>query len=354
MKKLLALFAVCASISSCSSTRWMSLSVLEPAPVTLSPEVKRIAVINRSHPDKKGKVLDAVDKIFTLEGANLDKAGSEATIAAFVAELGVSARFDEVKESQAPVKGNNNPGGYAYMLSWPEVEQICKEAGADILFSLELFDTDSKIDYSAIPVKVNTPLGDAPAIHQEAKMTTRVKAGWRIYDPTLKLILDESAVSRHLVYRGQGINPLLAAKALIERKEAVRQVGNMAGIAYAYSVIPAWMRVSRQYFVKGNGSFKIARRKAESGNWDGAGQIWLDQTRDYKGKVAGRACYNMAIISEINGQLDEAVRWAQRSYEDYNTKLALRYVKILEARRIRKNILEYQESAELVSRPPAP
>jgi len=332
----------------------MSLSVQEPSPVTLSPNVKRIAVINRSYPDQKGsKVLDAVDKIFTLEGANLDKHGSEATIAALIAELSVSGRFDEVKESPISGNGNNNPGGYASMLGWPAVEKICKEAGADILFSLELFDTDSKIAYSATPVKVNTPLGDAPALQQEAKMTTRVKAGWRIYDPSLKLVLDESAVSRQLVYRGEGINPLLAAKALIERKEAVRQVGNMAGIAYAYSVIPAWMRVSRQYFVKGNSSFKIARRKAESGNWNGAGQIWLDQTRDYKGKVAGRACYNMAIISEVNGQLDEAIRWAQRSYEDYNTKLALRYVKILEGRKIRSNILEYQESGELASRQPA-
>ena len=38
----------------------------------------------------------------------------------------------------------------------------------------------------------------------------------------------------------------------------------------------------------------------------------------------------MAIINEINGDLESALKWAQKSYEDTNNKLALRYVRILE------------------------
>lgn len=350
MKNLLTLAVLCLGISSCSSTRWMSLSVQEPAPVTLSPNVKNIAVINRSVAEKK-KALDVIDKVFTLEGANLDKEGSEATSESLVNELAASKRFNEVNIIKYKGAGTNNPGGYPSPLDWKSVQDICQANHADVLFSLELFDTDSKIAYSALPVKINTPLGNIPAVHQEAAMTTSVKAGWRIYDPNNKMILDESAIARQLVFRGSGINPVLAAKALIERKEAVRQVGAKAGAAYAYSVIPVWLRVSREYYVRGNYNFKIARRKAESGNWDGAAQIWNNETKAAKRKVAGRACYNMAIISEINGNLDEAIKWAQQSYEDYNVKMALRYIRVLENRKVNNNILEQQQVPDVAGTP---
>jgi hypothetical protein len=63
-------------------------------------------------------------------------------------------------------------------------------------------------------------------------------------------------------------------------------------------------------------------------------------------KIAGRACYNMAIISEINGDLDKALGWAQKSYEDYNDKLAIRYVRILENRKYKIDVLKMQQEEQ--------
>ena len=60
-------------------------------------------------------------------------------------------------------------------------------------------------------------------------------------------------------------------------------------------------------------------------------------------KVAGRACYNMGIINEINGDVDAALGWAQKAYEDYNIKLALRYSRILENRIFECEILNQQQ-----------
>ncbi len=60
-------------------------------------------------------------------------------------------------------------------------------------------------------------------------------------------------------------------------------------------------------------------------------------------KIAGRAHYNMAIISEINGNLDDAVAWAQKAYSDYRNKQGLRYVRILENRKYNQEVLSYQE-----------
>jgi hypothetical protein len=51
----------------------------------------------------------------------------------------------------------------------------------------------------------------------------------------------------------------------------------------------------------------------------------------------------MAIINEINGDLDIALQWAQKAWEDYNIKLALRYARILENRMYKNDILKMQE-----------
>jgi hypothetical protein len=51
----------------------------------------------------------------------------------------------------------------------------------------------------------------------------------------------------------------------------------------------------------------------------------------------------MAIINEINGDLDAALKWARKSYEDYNDKLGIRYVRILENRKYKNDVLKMQE-----------
>jgi hypothetical protein len=174
-------------------------------------------------------------------------------------------------------------------------------------------------------------------------MTTHVKTGWRIYDPASKIILDEHAIARSLTFTGKGINPVVAAAGLIGRKDAVKQTANNVGHEYANGILPFWIRVRREYYVKGSNNFVIAKRRAQTGNWDSAAELWLKETNNRKSSVAGSACYNMAIINEINGELDEAIRWAQIAYEDHNNKLALQYVKILRNRKARFALLQRQE-----------
>jgi hypothetical protein len=87
----------------------------------------------------------------------------------------------------------------------------------------------------------------------------------------------------------------------------------------------------------------VARRKAQTGNWNDAAQLWQQETNNPDRKVAGRACYNMAIISEINGELDAAIAWAQKSYENYNNRLALYYVNILKNRKVSMDLVKEQE-----------
>ena len=343
MKKLYAITLASLTLYSCSSTNLVYISVQQPAPVTISPDIKNVGIVNRSIVTEKNKVLDMVDKVITMEGDSLDIQASQASMIGLADELIKNNRFSNVTAFNSIDLRSTVPGQFQAPLSWDIVEKICREKHIDALFSLELFDTDSKVSYAAVPIAMKTPLGNIPGIEHHASMLTTVKTGWRIYDPAGKLILDEYPISKDITLSGKGINPVTAAGAILNRKDAVKDVSRKAGQDYALRLIPYWIRVNRDYYVKGTDNFSIAKRKAQTGNWDGAAELWKKETTSSSSKIAGRACYNMSIICEINGQLDQAIEWAQKAYEDHNNKLALRYINILKNRKEKNNLLQYQQ-----------
>ncbi len=342
MKKYLVLPLIAAAISSCA-TQQLYLNVTQPAPVTIAPEIKTVGIIDRSTPTDQTKSLDNLDKFLSLEGADLDSIGTLEAIKGVTEELTANDRFNEVKLLSGLKFRTSSLGGMPAPLTWEQVEGICRENGTQALFALEMYDTDTRVNYSTEPTKVKTPLGAIPALLHKASMETLVKTGWRLYSPSDRAVLDEFIVAESIVFSGQGINPVAAVGGMINRKQAVKEVSRKAGHIYALRLIPYRLRVTRDYFVKGTDNFKIAKRRAQLGKWDEAAELWELETSNPKMKVAGRAHYNMAIISEINGDLDAAVSWAQKAYSDYRNKHGLRYIRILENRKYNQEVLDYQE-----------
>lgn len=334
---VLVLFLISCILSSCSSTNLLTLSVTEPAPVYLPSSIETIGVLNRSLPSEKNQTIDNIDKILSIEGKDLDKEGAEKSVLGVLDELKIMNIFTNVKIIDSSNISRAGLSVFPSPLSWDEVAHLSSNYDVDAIFELSFFDTDAQIDYKTFPVKVKTAIGvDVPVIEHRATIKTLIKTGWRIYDPLNKLIRDEFIIHKNTVSQGAGINPVKAAEAIIGRKESVLQISNQIGHNYALRILPYKTRVSRDYFVRGTDNFKIAKRRAQTGNWNGAAELWEKEVSSTNGKVAGRACYNMAIINEINGDINKAIEWASISYTDYKNKNALRYINILK-RRVEKN-----------------
>jgi len=342
MKKFLIIPLIALTAISCK-TQQLYLNIVQPAPVTLSKDIKVVGIIDRTTPTDQTKILDAIDKVVSLEGTDLDKVGTAESINGVKEELVNNDRFTEVKVLSDVEFKASNIGAFPAPLTWSQVDGICSEQGTDALFALEMYDTDTHINYSTEKVTIKTPLGSIPALEHIASMETLVKTGWRIYSPAERSVVDEYVIPESIVFTGRGINPVVAASALLNRKEAVREVSKRAGHIYAMRLLPYNLRVTREYYVKGTDNFKIAKRKAQLGKWDEAAVLWEKETNNPDMKIAGRAHYNMAIINEINGNLEEAIRWAQKAYEDYRVKLGLQYARILENRRYDREVLKVQE-----------
>jgi hypothetical protein len=84
---------------SCSSTNLVFISVLQPAPVTLPPGIKTVAVANRTEASNQvqAKVLNVAENILSFKGPNLDRDGAKESITGLTDELMKNNRFAEVK-----------------------------------------------------------------------------------------------------------------------------------------------------------------------------------------------------------------------------------------------------------------
>lgn len=327
----------------CQTTNIVTMSVIEPAPVELPPYMQKVGIVNRSLSSDKDKLLDKVDKVLSAEGMNLDKEGAEASVTGLKEELEKNNKLTQVVILEAEQVENPAFGTFPNPLSWDQVNMICNKNDLDGLFILEFYDTDANILYSTKQVNMPTPVGvTVPGLEHHASVHTVIKTGWRIYDSHEKHVVDEFLVTEQITTSGKGINPLEAAKALTGRKEAVKNSSYHIGRGYAMSILPYSARVKRDYYVKGTDNFKVAKRRAQTGNWGGAAELWLKETTNSKTKIAGRAAYNMAIINEINGELDAAIGWAKKAYENYGDKLGLKYVKILQNRKTKAQAVDRQ------------
>jgi hypothetical protein len=320
----------------------LTMSVTEPAPVYIPKHIKRVGLLNRSE-STSNKTLDKIDKILSAEGQNLDKEGAEQVVQGIKDEFEKNQSFEEVLIVESDKIVNPGLGIFPNTISWDTINTLCDENDVDALVELSFYDTDAVIKYNVETVQKVNALGlKIPIIEHIASVNTAIQTGFRIYDNSSRELLDEIIFRDGSLSIGRGINPVKAAEAITGRKEGILQISNAIGHSYALRTYPFRIRVTREYYVKGTNNFEIAKRRAQTGDWDGAAQLWEAEINHPKSKIAGRAHYNMAIINEINGDLNAAIVFASKAYTDYKDKNALRYLRILENRKFKNRVLEEQ------------
>lgn len=326
------LFFLIIIVAQSCATNELTISVTEPAPVTLPAHVQTVGVVNRTQ-STVNNTLNKMDEIMSLELKGIDSVSARETCKGLTDELQKNTRFTAVKNLSAKPLKNNAIGRFSNELSKSEVISVCNKNNVDAIFVLEYLDTHTKVDYSVVPVKVNLGVTTVDAVETMASVSTNIMLGWRIYDANGMDIYDQFPKTHTTTSSGRGINPMAAISAVTGHKDMIKTESYNQGKEYAWSILPTRHRVSRLYYVKGSPNFKIGKRLARAGKWNEAATYWERETQNPKGKIAGRAYYNMAIINEINGDIDAAIDWSEKSYTLYGNKKALRYLTVLKIRK---------------------
>jgi hypothetical protein len=283
-----------------------------------------------------------IEGILTGEGLEADKEAGIQCLSGLKDALLKTPRYVVVEPPGLDLRGTGT-GTWPSPLAWAEIERICKSNNADALIVLEVFDSNSGISYSTSNRKVKSREGvETVVIDHHARLRMTVTSGWRIYDYQQRRVVDQFRGDSWLEFTGTGPSPEVATLNLPPRREALRRTGFHAGYQYGYRIAPQWINVRREYYAKGSPSLERAGRMARSGNWSGAAETWETFSASRDKKIGSRSSYNMAVACEVKGDLDGALWWARKSYQDWGNKKALQYSRVLERRIHEQDRVEQQ------------
>jgi hypothetical protein len=117
-------------------------------------------------------------------------------------------------------------------------------------------------------------------------------------------------------------------------KQALTETGIAVAIDLADEISTVWRTEHRAIYYKGDPELKHAADLVNANEWEQAMALWRNVAEKSKSKaVKSKAEMNLAVGYEIQGNLDEAISWAVKSYETMFRNNTYYYLEILKRRK---------------------
>lgn len=133
-----------------------------------------------------------------------------------------------------------------------------------------------------------------------------------------------------------------------KHKLLLKNTADYLGRSFATKIIPSWETVERTYYRSNNDHMLVAEQYFLENDWLKAAEIYNRQTTNKNRNIAAKAKYNMAVICEMEGNLEAAIDWIERSDSTYKMQNPLHqfncenYGSILKKRKMDIQILDKQ------------
>jgi uncharacterized protein DUF6340 len=293
-------------LTSCQSYSLYQFQGLEAPSIVIPSDVKTIGFVDRN----TSFPIDSLNKIYMLDENVLRDTTDYNEICAancyygfaenFSGELGIdSIQFISLKQKEIMGDRDYSP------LKWSVVDSICSATTSDILVCLE--DLQVFVKYSTFNNEGYYGITDINHF-----------SVWRVYDPLNQMIYDERIVVDSLfteVY-ANSYSKLIEDKIPI-RSEIIPDVSYEIGRSYVDLLSPKWNNYTRKYFISGDNRFSVAKYYLAQENWDAMIILWEEIAKEEDDKLAGRACYNLALAYEVKEDFMAANQWIRKSIFHY-------------------------------------
>jgi len=125
---------------------------------------------------------------------------------------------------------------------------------------------------------------------------------------------------------------------------ACKSMGNHLGT----KIIPTWNPVQQVYYHSKNPDMQKAEKFIRQREWLKAAEILNEKTKSKNIKLAAKACYNMAVVNEMEGHHDIAIEWLNKTdngkgsfMKEYKT-VCKQYIEVLTLRKKEIETLDKQ------------
>ena len=329
---------------SCTPIRYIGIETFNPASLTFPREMRRVLIVNNA--------VAQQDVPFESEYRHLPDSvniSADSTTFDFCLALGEAiaafAGFDDVRLLEDGFRSDQQPFA-APVMTQADVVRLCDEHEVEVVISLDrlLFRVKEYADYAygaemirAVDVEVAGVV--RVYLPNRTNPLTTIELADTITPVVDVLLVQNNRQSWDIVFATGQTNLL---------RESAKFLAEEARIYF----MPYWREDIRWYYTAADARWKEASAYAVSERWDKAVEVWrtlYDRTSSWKRKA--RLASNLAVGTELTGDLDEALKYAEQAHrllsehlgkDDPTVKRHEHYVDVLSNRILEEQRLRLQ------------
>lgn len=324
-------FVVVLFLSSCiSSFKTVYVEVARPSEHLLPNDIVSLTLMNRSMTDEfHNYPEDSLQvyfyrKGFEVNAAVLDSTAADTTLKVLGELLFESGRYDVVIPEDRNIPKDAKYYQVAPQLEWDDVQEICELYETDALLVIERYMNKLITNYEKVS------LSD---LHY-ASIDSKYDAVVRIYNPKKKEIASQVIVTDTIYWSGEEFSQQsLFSRALVPVKRALIETGIQVALELDSKLSPQWQTQRRGYFTVKDANSKLLESYIKENNWKEAYDYWHNLlSDDNSDSRRSKLEYNLAVASEMIGNIREAAEWAQKSYKSEYRRQTENYIYQLKMR----------------------
>lgn len=306
-----------------------------PTKDELPSDIQSITLMNRSINDQfQNYQEDSLQMYFYRNGYQLSKIvldmeASDTTILALANLLIESGRYDVVVPVERNIRRDSTYDVLPDTLNAELVGKICREYNTDALMVMERFYTKTMADYTS--ERYSDP-STGYNYSYYASLDLKYGAHFRIYKPGNKPLFKEIELVDTIYWESADYTQERLFSKLPTIKQALINAGIKVALDIDSKISPSWIPEKRGYFLFHSTNDRGQQLMNEN-NYEEAGKWWAELAASKNKKIRSKAEFNLALVNELNGDIDAAIDWCLKSYYSqyrYQTEV---YLKKLQARK---------------------
>lgn len=324
---------------SCSTSK-IIIDIPKPSEIEIPEKIEKLALVKYRLPDDTTHVTNVIREMVSGEGAIVEKVAIDNAMNGFREKMKEHTNFT-ITGLEERLVDHKPESGFPEPLPWHEIKEICEKSNSDALVSLEAFSSSTSVNYSFYSKskkkveeeQLHTVVFDLrKQVVHVGQLLAKVELGWRFYYPAESKILFMKTIQDSTIREVEANSKKEAERKLPGKKIAIEEASFVAGEQFAQLLNPGYTTVERRYFPKGNDDFKMAKTYVFQRYWDKAAELWERNLNNPDPKIASAANYNMAMINEMKGKMENALELAKAAWQLNQNKTIETYIQLLENR----------------------
>lgn len=334
--KVIVFSLVVFALASCKTNyAIITIENMQHAEDELSPDIQSITLMNRSMNNQFANYReDSLQMYFYRNGYQLSKVvldslAADTTIRALAELMFESGRYDVVIPVERNFHRNISYELLPDTLNSDQVNEICRNFNTDALMVLERFYVKTMADFTEQRY-MDSSNGQVNSYN--ATLDLKYSAHFRIYKPGAKTLVKEIAVTDTIYWESDDYTLERLFGKLPSVKKAIISAGIKAALDVDSKLSPTWISERRGYFLF-SAKNDPGQQFMNKNDYEQAEKYWADLAKSKNKKIRSKAEYNLALISELNGDLNKAIEYGVKSYYSQYRFQTETYLKRLEARK---------------------